>query len=345
MDLEGMNKQEHTAEAGGAWARAYAYLLGELDDAEQFRFEHDYLSDPDVYDTYLAAQDELIEDYLSDELTPARRERFATHFLVNDERRERLRLIRDLNEQVQSTASGADSPRFADATVAASAREVVLPFSARLRALLGVPRGRFDFALRAAAVAAIALLCLVGWRLMFRERDTPREQVKVTTPTPQNNSGEVNAPAPPVTASPTPLTAEQQQQPAPPATAVPTRRPPARASYALTLSPLSLRDTADGGAHTLHMPHSSDGSLSLRLVLEDTGGFERLRAQVKTVEGIGVYEGGGLRVRQGRGGSFVTLRLATSTLADGDYVIRLLGHTESGETPVIARYSFTVARR
>lgn len=340
-----MNKQEHTAEAGGTWARAYAYLLGELDDAEQFRFEHDYLSDPDVYATYLAAQDELIEDYLNDELTPARRERFATHFLVNDERRERLRLIRDLDEQVRSPATGADSLRLADTPVTASAREAALPFSARLRAFLGGSRGRFDFALRAAAVAALALLCLVGWRLMFKDRDTPLEQVKVTAPTPQNHSGEVNAPTPPVMMPSPPIAAEQQQQPAPPVTPAPPRRPPARASYALTLSPLSLRDTDDGGAHTLRLPRSSGGTLNLRLVLEDTGGFERLRAQVKTAEGVGVYEGGDLRVRQGRAVSFVTLRLSTSSLADGEYVIRLLGHAESGETTVIARYSFSVARR
>lgn len=342
MDLEGMNKQEHTAEAGGAWARAYAYLLGEMDDAEQFRFEHDYLSDPDVYATYLAAQDELIEDYLSDELTPARRERFATHFLVNDQRRERLRLIRELNEQVHSSAGGADSPRFVDTPVTASAREAALPLSARLRALLGWPLGRFDFALRAAAVAALALLCLVGWRLIFKERDTPREQAGVVAPTPQNSSVEV--PTPHATTTPPPMAAEQRQQPAPPVTAAPSRHPPTRASYALTLSPLSLRDTADGGAHTLRLPRSSDGSLSLRLVLEDTGGFERLRAQVKTAEGVGVYESGGLRVRQGRAGSFVTLRLSTSSLADGDYVIRLLGDAESREPTVIARYSFVVVK-
>lgn len=342
-----MSKEVYTATADGAHERAYAYLLGEMDDAERFRFERDYLADAEAYAAYLAAQDELIEDYLGDGLAPARRERFDTNFLITEERRERLRLIRDLNEHAQSLSAGEGVPRFGSARASAPLPEPSAPLASRLRALLGWPRERFTFALRALATAAVlSLLCFAGWRLMLKRSDESTERASIAPHAPQNQSGAVPTTAPPDAIGPSaPLV--ERQKPSPPETVkVSPQRRPARASYAFTLSPISLRDTSGGGeTHTLRLPHSVDGPLNLRLLLDDADEVTTIGAQVNTAEGVRVYASRSLRVRRRQTASFVNLKLSTASLADGDYTIKLTGLKTGGEPSVLARYSLSVMRR
>lgn len=323
-----MSGENYTTEAEGARERAYAYLLGELDEAGQFRFERDYLADEEAYDAYLAAQDELIESYLAGELSHARRERFASHFLNTEQRRERLRLIQALEEH-----AGAGVPALAlDARPAENAPSL----ASRLRALFVWPRPRFRFALQAAVLAALVIACLVGWRLLVvRRAGTPHEQARTTppTPTPQPQPGVEGPTATPETTPPPPAVASK-----------PPRRQAAGASYALTLSPLSLREAGDG-ANVLRLAHSVEGALRLRLAIEDAGETDRVRAEVSSVEGVRVYAGSGLRVVRRGGASFVTLKLSTTLFAEGDYTIKLTGTGQGDPGAVVARYAFSVRRR
>lgn len=340
-----MSKEVYTATADGAHERAYAYLLGEMDDAEQFRFERDYLADAEAYAAYLAAQDELIEDYLGGGLAPARRERFAANFLVTEERRERLRLIRDLNEHAQALSAGEGVPRFDPARASAPPPEPSAPLASRLRALLGWPRERFTFALRALATAAVlSLLCFAVWELMLKRDDGSTERAVIAPHAPQIQPGAAPAtPTPDTTGPSAPLV--QRPKPSPPETAVSPQRRPARASYALTLSPISLRDTSGGETDTLRLPRSANGPLNLRLLLDDADGVTTVGAQVNTAEGVRVYTSRGLRVRRRQTASFVSLKLSTASLADGDYTIKLTGAKTGGEPSILARYSLSVTRR
>ena len=73
------------------------YLLGELDGDALDRVELSLLEDPGAAQALAGAQDELIEDYLSDVLAPAERARFEHHFLASAEHRrsfEGARLLR-----------------------------------------------------------------------------------------------------------------------------------------------------------------------------------------------------------------------------------------------------------
>lgn len=335
-----MSGENYTAEANRARGHAYAYLLGELDEAEQFRFERDYLADEAAYDAYLAAQDELIESYLAGELSHVRRERFAKHFLNTEQRRERLRLIQALDEH-----AGAGVPRPDEA-----ARHAADPprLTSRLRALLVRPRPRFKLAFQAAALAAIAIACLVGWRLLVSRRDARHEQARTAPQAspPQSQPGvEVTAATPETTPAPTAVAEQPQPTPTPAGAPRPAERQTAGASYALTLSPLSLRGAEDGGANVLRLTRSGEGVLSLRLTIEDAGDITRARAEVNSAEGVRVYAGGGLRVLRRGGVSFVTLKLSTALLAEGDYTIKLTGAEQGDPGTVLARYAFNVRRR
>lgn len=333
-----MSGLEHMTEMGGEQGRAYAYLLGELDEAACFRFERDYLADADVYAAYLAAQDELIESYLEGELSPARRERFDRHFLVTEERRERMQLVRDLNASAR-TSSAALDPRPVRELLPAPNPGINALLASLLRALFGQPKRRLAFA---GMVAALALGCFVVWQLMPERRAAPEELAGVAAPSDQTGRPNAPAPAPAATAEIPPDTEEHQPKPAPTPTAETRRHGRQRASYALILSPVSLRDVDGDETHTLRLRRGA-GTVRLRLLLEATGELSVVRAQVNTAEGVRVYASGDLNIRR-RKTSFVTLKLPTTLLADADYTIRLTSPAEDG-APVITRYTFRVTRR
>lgn len=349
-----MSREDYTTEAGGTQGRAYAYLLGEMGDAERLRFERDYLADEDAYAAYIAAQDELIESYLVGELAAERRERFDRHFLITEQRRARLRLIRDLDEHARSLSppppltASADVGQSVEVPASSRRHESTVPLVSRLRVLLFQPRARFTFAFQAAALAALVLACLAGWRLLSVRRDTPQEQARTAPSAPPSpvQPGGANQTVTPDTAIVPPSVAEQRRQPSPPEVPETPRRRAAGASYALTLLPLSLREGNGGGvAHVLRLPHGGDGRLSLRLFFEDAGEITPVRAEVSTAEGVRMYARGGLRPRRRRGASFVTLKLSTAPLDEGDYTIKLTGPVHGDPGTVIARYAFTVTRR
>lgn len=337
-----MRKEDYTTEAGGAQERAYAYLLGELNDAERFRFERDYLANQKAYDAYLAAQDELIESYLEDELSPARRERFDRHFLITDERRERLRLIRDLNVSVlpphvaPAPQTGRQSPLALEPEAGAS-------LAAILRTLFGRPRRGLAFA---GMLAAVAFVFFLSWRLMPGRTEASDELAATASPAGRSESGEAPAPSPITTPAPTetqPNAVERFSQPAPTPTVRTSRQDSLRASYALTLAPLSLRDTGGDKRHVLRLPRAAEGTLRLRLLLEDVGDAPKVRAEVSTAEGVQVYSSGGAPIRR-QGSAFVILKLRTAALGEGDYTIKLTSPAAEGASSV-TRYAFRVTRR
>lgn len=335
-----MRKEDYTTEAGGAQERAYAYLLGELDDAERFRFERDYLADQQAYDVYLAAQDELIESYLEDELSPARRERFDRHFLINDERRERLRLIRDLNASALPLPV-APPPQPGRESPAALEPEAGASLASLLRALFGRPWRRVAFA---GMIAVVVFVFFLGWRLMPERPKAPDELAATALPANRSESVEAPAPAPiaPPATTTRPNTVERLPQPAPVPTARTSRQTSPRVSYALTLTPMSLRDAGGDTAHVLRLPRAAEGTLRLRLLLEDVGDAPKVRAEVNTAEGVRVYTGGGVPVRR-QGGAFVILKLRTASLDEGDYTIKLTSPAAEG-TASVTRYAFRVTR-
>jgi anti-sigma factor RsiW len=71
------------------------YLLGELAEPEQQRFEESYLADGAIFDELLRVEAEVIEGYLQNMLTPDQRERFERHFLRSDERRARVASLQE----------------------------------------------------------------------------------------------------------------------------------------------------------------------------------------------------------------------------------------------------------
>lgn len=72
------------------------YLLGLATEMEQGQVETRYFRDQDFYEQVLALEDELICDYLSNELTGTERRRFEEHFLQTAHRRKKFQATRKL---------------------------------------------------------------------------------------------------------------------------------------------------------------------------------------------------------------------------------------------------------
>ncbi len=77
-------------------ARARRYLLGEVTAEERSAIEQEYFRSDEVIDAVAAAEDELIEDYLSDQLTAAERQIFERDYLAVPHHQRRVDTIRQL---------------------------------------------------------------------------------------------------------------------------------------------------------------------------------------------------------------------------------------------------------
>lgn len=135
------------------------YLLGSLAEDRRAALEESILSDPGVYEELLVIEEELIDQYLGNNLSPSERHQFETHFLITAERQRNLRFGRLLKRYLTSqpvVVPAEDIP----AAVSLSDK----PAPARLFPFAGGTFARGPFlAVAAAVVAALALIVLLCW--------------------------------------------------------------------------------------------------------------------------------------------------------------------------------------
>src|SRR5437588_450604 len=81
------------------------YLLGELDDGTRAQVEQKLLSDGEVFEELLVAEDEIIDDYASGRLDLEERADFEAHFLATPDRQQKLRFARALHRHAMTLAN------------------------------------------------------------------------------------------------------------------------------------------------------------------------------------------------------------------------------------------------
>lgn len=81
------------------------YLLGKMDDAERERIENLFLTDSQAKERLLAAEQDLIEDYLEDSLSSEDKKRFLSIFAQTDEQRRKLRITKSIKDWALTEAS------------------------------------------------------------------------------------------------------------------------------------------------------------------------------------------------------------------------------------------------
>jgi hypothetical protein len=103
------------------------YLLGQATQEDSSSLEERLLRDSALFQALLIAEDELIDQYLSEKLTPAERQRFETHFLIAPERQRKLHFGRALHKYVNYAATSEPLEQYSAENVSDEKPDIAKP--------------------------------------------------------------------------------------------------------------------------------------------------------------------------------------------------------------------------
>jgi hypothetical protein len=320
------------------------YLLGEMSEEEREQVERRLLSDEDYFQQVLMAENELIYDFVCDELPEQEKMSFRQHVLPVPERREDMKFARVLRKYVRNNA-----PRVSETPIAQSVRTSWLePFAAFFR------RPVVGFSLAAALLLALSIS---AWTAIENRRlrnqigqlesqktlsSTTRQDLQEQLATERQRNAdltddlrrqqEVSAIAE------RNLEAEKEQSRRA-AVSGTTPRTSVATVVSFLLIPGGSRDSGEG--NKIPVPR---GAREIRLRLDlAANNYRRYLAALKTVEGQKeLFARGMLRAHTDAKGTTVSLSVPTKFLHRGDYLIQLSGATSAGQYEDIDKYYFRV---
>lgn len=336
----------------------FRYLLGEASEQEQIRIEEEYFAVDDTFQLMLAAEDDLIDAYVSGELSPHERKLFEARFLTTPRRRQQIEFAGCLKRSISG------HPVSTETVTSTSRREVInqerVSWWDSLLALFGSRQG---FGLAFAAVVVVMVLGGAGL-LVLRQQSEPQPEVAQRTddsrqreaPPPTNEtraqSDQSNV-SPEQNRSPRSVAGEQAAS-----RRQPTARPGGQSEHRAThpkeptaqprqprsfiasflLTPGLVRSGA-GEANKLAIPGDVNRVL-LRLALGQEDTYRGYQALLQTAEGVEVWRNE--RILKARTDQTVELTLPARLLNKGDYTLTLSGINIGGAVEEITEYSFTV---
>jgi hypothetical protein len=270
------------------------YVLGRSSADERDRVERAYFDDPEVLDSVCAAEDDLIDEYLSNSLVGEERDYFDAYYLATPQHRTRVAVARSLR------------------TTASPSNDRIEPTSWATRVDV---RGWSRLA-RVTAAAALVLL-VGGVMLLLRSTSQPDTAIVTTT-----------APSPPAVTSPSSPSVGAPREPEAPARNKEPVAPPAVAPIvALSISPINVRGT--GEPASLSIPQ---GTRAVRLLLQGEVAeppLARGRVIIRTVPGREVWRGT-TSPRSTPASSLARVDVPAERLPPDDYIVELLAPDASG---------------
>ena len=144
---------------------ARRFLLGDVDDLERERIERLFISEPEINTKILLAEDDLIEDYLENSLTPLDRDKFLGQYGVTAAERQKLRIAKSIKEYAA-----------AEARLTRTA-----PPIATWRTFLASLRQRRILFIPIAAVVTLSFLLAAAWlvQLNLRKADENNRRIAI----------------------------------------------------------------------------------------------------------------------------------------------------------------------
>ena len=148
--------------------RIIAYLLAELPGEEAERFEDECFAGENWPGQLNLAEEDLIDEYLRDALTPERRRRFEENYLTTDARVERVRMAAALLRHVDSHAAFANAAGVQSAAAAEATPTAPPPERHKRESWFGTLWGGRALVPRAAMSFALLLIILGGTFVLYR---------------------------------------------------------------------------------------------------------------------------------------------------------------------------------
>lgn len=161
------------------------YLLGETTPEDSSWLEGELLADAAVFQELLIVEDELIDQYLGDELTPSERQKFETHFLLAPERQQKLHFGRALRKYVNLVGESEPLEDDAAENLADEKPDVVKPPPKRgVLSFLPFANPIVSYSLAAAILLIVGGLSWVMFNNWRQQRPQEPGNVYVATLTP-----------------------------------------------------------------------------------------------------------------------------------------------------------------
>lgn len=306
------------------------YLLGTLSEEEKLRFEEKYFDDDKLFEEIEIVEDELVDAYVREELSPGDRERFKEVVTGSPRLAGRVDFARVLAKSTSSQQPEA---------VAVPIRAERESFWQRL----------FTPSRAGWAMAACTLLLLLGgglllfeWmRLRAESRRLGLERAELEQRE-KALAGEFNQRNSELTARLEDAQAENArlQKQLESSSKETQDSKPKNLFVAFFIAPGSLR-SGGGGNQVTTSSKFPEVRLNLGLESDDHSSYS---ATIKTVEEKTIWSRSGLKAQPGRSGKVVELKVPTSQLPSGVYIVELSGLNSSGVSEPVMNYSFRVVR-
>jgi hypothetical protein len=316
------------------------YLLGELSEDEQTRFEEVYFADDSAFEQLLVVKDDLIDAYTRGDLRGPERERFEEYFLTSDLRRGRV----------------AEAREFIRAATAAATKEAAVEASPNIAGKndswwqsISRTVGLQPFVLQAALAALLLVTLTASWLVIrnVRNQQAERESRQNEEAARRQKEAEVGRlTSDPVNSNPTEPSGNKTPAINPiktPKDESANKESSPRSSTqvaSLFLIPFSSRDGSNSNTLTLR---SDTRVVNLHLGSKKND-YRRYDVSLQTVDGTQVLNRRGLKVTQDASGTKVTLTLNPSVFRQQDYIVRLSGFDAGGKLEPIGDYYFRVDR-
>jgi anti-sigma factor RsiW len=315
------------------------YLLGELSEEQQIEIEDRAFADPKYLANITAVENDLIDEYVRNELSGSDRKRFEKRFLASAERRKRVEFARALTGVISEQA--APNKTVVHETKSWSWRDAVSAFINGL-----APQAKIAF------VSAVPLLVIgAGWlfteTLRLRRELTELRAESQSQQTLQQQalererrrSEELNAQ----------LNQEKQQREQTDESlrelseAGDSVNPAPRPVIAsLTLLPGLSR----GGGDTPNLVLPTDARLvRLQVGIDPEEQYKNFAVELVTLSGRRVWTGENLSAKNRRGARAIGLTIPATAFKDGEYELKLRGVTDSGAAEDVGFYYFNVKKR
>jgi len=315
------------------------YLFGELSESEQARLEERYFTDAQTFEQLAQLETELVDSYARGRLSPQMRERFERAYLVNPDRRARLRFGEALAAKLDQIAASraADRPNVRAAS-----------WWQRLSSLLTGGRSAlaFSMALALLLLSSVSVwLFIRGERLrqdLARARDAQTAQEQREREAQQQLAGERTR-TQELTAELEHARREPTLQPTPTAPESPAPAVAAPSIATLVLIAGGIRGVDTGAPPTLVI-HKGTRQVRLQLKLRENE-YQSYQLVLQAVGGGEVFSRQHFKPRATRAGASFIFSLPASTVGAGDYILTLRGLTASGGLEDVSQSLFRVEEK
>ena len=308
------------------------YLLGEMTEAEQARFEERFFHDVELSELISDVENDLIDGYVRGELSQRETERFEQHFLISNRRREKLELAQALLQA-----------KNAKAVLPVIDSGGSLPWWKAMVATLRAPSPALSYSFGAAA-----LLLLVGGLWLFSEvrglrNETARLAAERDRQSAQNDqlreqANDRQRQTDELAAQKGQL--ESQLEELQTQTGNPERSPrPALSFLSFILSAVSR---GSDGPKKLIIPPGT-GAVRLQLNLSPGDDYPAYQVNLQKGSGEQVRSWKGLRAAPAKGARAVFVEVQVSSLSSSEYEVTLSG-VAKGQIEPLGYYYFSLPR-